>query len=121
MNLSPPSLLILRLILPVLLAAATISCSRHPQVTVVNESASPLLSVVVSGNGFSKALGPLAVGEKRTVEVIPTSETDLAFTFEALGVPRAPLADGYFGPSGGYRVTARVRPDFTVKVESVMR
>lgn len=106
-----------RILLP-LLFLATASCSRNPRVTVVNESSSPLTNLVVSGSGFSEPIGSLAPGEQKTVTVAPKSETGLSLTFEAAGTTHAPPADGYFEASGLYRVKARVKPDFAVKVES---
>ncbi len=97
------------------------SCSRHPRVTVVNASADPLTDLVLSGSGFSEPLGSLAPGEKKTVEVRPSADTGLTVTFEAKGTTHAPPADGYFEASRLYRVTATVRPDFSVKVESEIR
>ena len=97
------------------------SCSRHPQVTVVNTSADPLADLIVSGSGFSEPLGSFAPGEQKTVEVRPSADTGLSLTFEAKGATHAPPADGYFEASGLYRVRATVRPDFSVKVESELR
>ena len=109
-----------RFLLPLLLLA-TVSCSRHPQVTVVNESADPLTNLVVSGSGFSEPIGSLAPGAQTIVEVRPSSDTGLSLTFEAKGTKYAPPADGYFEASGLYRVKATVKPDFAVKVESEIR
>jgi hypothetical protein len=110
----------IRLLFPLILLF-TISCSRHPRVTVVNESTDPLANLVISGSGFSEPLGTLAPGEKTTVEVRPSADTGLALEFEAKGAKHAPPADGYFEASGLYRVKATVRPDFSVKVESELR
>ena len=88
---------------------------------MVNESADPLANLVLSGSGFSEPLGRLEPGEKKTVEVTPSADTGLALEFEAKGTKHAPPADGYFEASGLYRVTARVNPDFSVKVESEIR
>jgi hypothetical protein len=105
-------------LLPLLL---TVSCSRHPQVTVVNASADLLANLVVSGSGFSEPIGSLAPGAQTTVEVRPSSDTGLSLTFDAKGTTHAPPADGYLEASGLYRVKATVRPDFSVKVESELR
>jgi hypothetical protein len=110
----------IRLLLPLILLF-TISCSRHPRVTVVNASADPLANLVISGSGFSEPLGTLAPGEKKTVEVTPSGDTGLALEFEAKGATHAPPADGYFEASGLYRVKATARPDFSVTVESKIR
>ena len=110
----------IRLLFPLILLF-TVSCSRHPRVTVVNASAEPLANLLVSGSGFSEPLGTLAPGEKKTVEVTPSADTGLSLTFDAKGTTHAPPADGYFEASGLYRVTATVRPDFSVKVESEIR
>lgn len=98
-----------------------VSCSRHPRVTVVNEAADPLANLIISGSGFSESLGSLAPGEQKTVEVRPSADTGLALTFDAKGTTRSPPPDGYFEASGLYRVTAKVQPDFSVKVESGIR
>lgn len=110
----------IRLVFP-LTVLLTISCSRHPRVTVVNESTDPLANLVISGSGFSEPLGTLAPGEKKTVEVTPSADTGLALEFEAKGAKHAPSADGYFEASGRYRVKAMVQPNFSVKVESEIR
>jgi hypothetical protein len=110
----------IRLLFPLILLF-TVSCSRHPRVTVMNASGYPLTNLVLSGSGFSEPLGSLAPGEQKTVEVRPSADTALAVGFEAKGTTHAPPADGYFEASGLYRVTATVRPDFSVKVESEIR
>lgn len=111
----------LRLFLIAAAALFAVSCSRHPRITVVNDSPDNLTSLVISGRGFSEALGSFAPGQRKTVEVAPSGDTSLALAFEANGSAHSPPADGYFEASGLYRVTARVQPDFSVKVESEIR
>ncbi len=100
---------------------STVSCSRHPRVTVTNEAADPLDNLIVSGRGFSESLGTLAPGEQKSVEVRPSDDTGLTLTFEVKGTTHSPPVDGYFEASGFYRIPATVRPDFSVKVESGIR
>lgn len=115
---SPP---LLSFFLFALVTLSTVSCSRHPRVTVTNETADPLDNLIVSGRGFSESLGALTPGEQKSVEVRPSGDTGLALTFEAKGTTHSPPVDGYFEASGFYRISAKVQPDFSVKVESRIR
>jgi hypothetical protein len=94
-------------------------CSRHPTLTVRNDSPAELRNVVARGTGFSQPVGNLASGEQRKMEVMPTGETGLQLDFEANGHHYTSPEDGYFEASSHYKVQATVQPDFTVKVENL--
>ena len=59
-----------QLIILVSVAALLVGCtrsSRNVQLTVVNESAATLTTIVAAGSGFSSIIGSLAPGAKRQV------------------------------------------------------
>jgi hypothetical protein len=92
-------------------------CARQPQLTVVNQSSSPLTNLVVSGTGFSVRLETLAPGTQTHVGVSPSGDSGLRFEFDANGKHFASAPDCYIENSPLYRVTATVSPDFKVKVD----
>jgi hypothetical protein len=99
-----------------LLAILLAGCSRGINLTVVNASGVELTKVVASGSDFSVAVGKLGAGEKRRVGLPPRGGTSLSLAFDANGKSFSSPPDGYF--ETGFKVTATVAPDFTVKVES---
>jgi hypothetical protein len=94
-------------------------CSRHPTLTVRNDSPGELRNIVARGTGFSQPLGNLAAGQQRKIEIMPTGDSGLQLEFEANGHHYTPPKDGYLEASNYYHVQATVRPDFTVKVETL--
>lgn len=96
-------------------------CSRHPQVTVRNQSGVTITNVVISGAGFSEKLGDIVAGGSAKAAVRPTSDSGLRVAFDANGKRLHPPEDGYLEASPHYRVTATVAPDFSVKVESSIK
>lgn len=108
----------IHLILTVLLClAAFTGCARQPQLTVINQSSTPLTNLVVSGAGFSVNFGTLAPGEQTRVGVSPLGESSLRLKFDAGGRRYSVAPNCYFENSPLYRVTATIGPDFTVKVD----
>jgi len=92
-------------------------CSRKPQLTVSNHSSRSLTNVIVSGSGFSQALGTIAPPGKASVRVTPSGDSSLRLEFDAGGKHFTTAPDCYFKNSSNYRVNATVAPDFTVKVD----
>ncbi|MBN2451668.1 MAG: hypothetical protein JXR77_14865 [Lentisphaeria bacterium] len=104
--------------------AATVSCavilagcSRQPRVTVVNQSATELTNLVVSGSGFSLDLGTLPAGKKVRFGVTPSGESGLKVDFDAGGQHHSYGPDGYFENSHLYRVNVTVSTEYGVKVD----
>jgi hypothetical protein len=93
-------------------------CDRAPQVTIVNQSSAELTNVVVSGTGFSEAIGPIPAGAERQISVRPQGESGLKLDFVANNRQFSSAPQGYFENNPSYKVTATVAPDFTVKVDS---
>lgn len=93
-------------------------CSRHPQVTVRNNSGVTITNVVISGSGFSEKLSDIVPGGSDRAAVRPTADSGLRIAFDANGTRHSPPEDGYLEASPHYRVTATVAADFSVKVES---
>ena len=97
--------------------AVLTGCARQPQLTVVNQSSTPLTNLVVSGSGFSASVGTLAPGAQTRIGVSPSGESSLRFEFDAGGKHHSSAPDCYFENSSLYRVTATIGPDFSVKVD----
>lgn len=106
-----------RFVLCALLCIFISGCSREPQVIVINESASPLENLTVSGTGFLERAGRLEPGQRTQLTVAPKGESGLRLEFDANGSHHSPPEDGYFEANGGSHVTVRVKADFSVKTE----
>jgi hypothetical protein len=52
--------------LSLLLVSGVPGCSRHPQVTVHNNSGVTITNVVISGQGFSEKLGDIVPGGRES-------------------------------------------------------
>jgi hypothetical protein len=109
------------LCLSLLLVSGVPSCTRHPQVTVHNNSGVTITNVVISGSGFPEKVSDIVPGGSERAAVRPTADSGLRLAFDANGTRYNPPEDGYLEASPHYRVTATVAPDFTVKVESSIK
>ena len=109
------------LCLSLLVTSALTGCSRHPQVTVRNNSGVTITNVVISGSGFSEKVRDIVPGGSERAAVRPTADSGLRIAFDANGIRHNPPEDGYLEASPHYRVTATVAPDFTVKVDSSIK
>jgi hypothetical protein len=118
MDITNPSILFAAL---VLCAAVPPGCSRRPQVTVSNLSSATLTNVVISGSGFSQALGTLAPAGKASASVALSGDSSLRVEFDAGGKHFTATPDCYFESSPNYQVSAIVAPDFTVKADVGMK
>ncbi len=73
------------------------------RVKVTNRGPDALRSVTVQVTGNAYELGPLAVGESRTVKVLPTSESSVNLQFvDASGSAHRAVVGGYL-EAHGYR------------------
>lgn len=117
MNASPLACFCLSL----LLVSGVQGCSRHPQVTVHNNSGVTITNVVISGQGFSENLRDIVPGGSERAAVSPMADSGLRLGFDANGTRHNPPEDGYFEASPHYRVTATVAADLSVKVESSIK
>ena len=104
--------------LSLLLLSGVPGCSRHPQVTVRNNSGVTITNVVISGHGFSEKLRDIVPGGSERAALRPTADSGLRLAFDANGTRHSPPENGYLEASPHYRVTAIVAADFSVKVES---
>lgn len=117
---SPPTKPLQRIYIPILIAISSLAgCSGGAYVTISNNSRAKLENLVLSGSGFSKALGSLEPGAKRDIRIQPEGESSLRVTFTANGASFDSKPAGYF-EGGGYRVDAEVKPDFEVEVTSTL-
>ena len=107
--------------LSLLLLSGVPGCSRHPQVTVRNNSGVTITNVVISGQGFSEKLRDIVPGGSERAALRPTADSGLRLAFDANGTRHSPPENGYLEASPHYRVTATVAPDFSVKVESSIK
>lgn len=93
---------------------AMAGCSPSPVITVKNRAPVTLISVVVSGSGFSHRLENIATGAEGVVTVNPRGESDLRLSFDA-GNRHIDVGDlAYIEGSGGYRVAVTVASDLGV-------
>jgi hypothetical protein len=98
------------------LVALLAGCTRDARLTIVNRSAAELTNVVASGSGFTQAVGTLAPGERRSMNVRPRGESGLRLDFDSGGKHFSSAPLGYF--EGGYKVAATVSPEFNVTVDA---
>ena len=96
-------------------------CSGSTPLSVENRSGVLLKSVVVSGSGFTQAMGNIAPGATATAKIRPRGESGLALSFVALGKSITLPPSGYFEGGGSYAVTVVVTPDLGASVDSRLR
>ena len=60
-------------------------CAKGPVVMVVNDSASTLEKVVLTGSGFSEELGSSAPGSRRKITVDLRSNSGIRLEFDVAG------------------------------------
>jgi uncharacterized protein YcfL len=93
-------------------------CSSSTPLSVENRSGVLLQSVLVSGSGFSHALGNLAPGATLKAEIRPSGESSIAISFLASDQQIALPPDGYFEAGGAYSVSIVITPSLTATVNS---
>lgn len=92
-------------------------CSRSPVITVRNQSAQTVSNLVVSGTGFTERLAPLAAGAEHTFRVRPTGDSGVRVAFDA-GTNHVDSSEqGYLEASGGYRLSATIETNLSVKID----
>jgi len=111
------------LLLLVLLAAVATGCHarKPPEITIANASESELRDIVIRGNGYRTVVDVLAPGEKKTITVQPTAESEVAVE---MATPKGYVTTGglaYFEPRGGYFVHLIITPDFKVEASAGIR
>ena len=104
------------LLLPALLGCGT----SGVEFTLRNVDAAPLDSVVVHTTGYTYALGDVPAGASRTLRVQATGESHIEIAHGAEPRPRL-VVDTYFERGYAGTVTAEVRRDSVVRVESHVR
>jgi len=102
--------------LSVIAVAALSGCSPGTPVIVTNNSAFTVESVVISGSGFSHALGTIAPGQSVSAGVDPRGESGLRVAFRAGTRQVRTRPQGYFEGGGAYKVRAVIAPDLSVQV-----
>ena len=93
--------------------AITAGCRKHPSVTVSNQSGSTVSNLVLSGNGFTLPLPPLAPGASTHVLVHPRSSSSVRLAFDS-GRAFDSGNIGYLEPNPLYRVGIIVHSNGTV-------
>jgi hypothetical protein len=102
----------------IIAAAALLSgCVAGVPVSIVNHSAAQLVSVVVSGSGFSEAIGSIAAGDTANVHVHAGDEAPIKVTFEVDGQRYSALSPDKI-VNGGSVVVATVDADFTISIDT---
>lgn len=95
--------------------------SRGPEISVSNQSVATLSNVVVSGPGFTMALGMLNPGEVQRRIVRPHRDSNVRLQFDAGGRHIDSGQLGYFEDSSQYRVSLTVTTNFEVKEVTELR
>ena len=96
---------------------SAVGCKRGAKLTVINDSKATLDNVIASGEGFTESLGSIPHGDQRHATIQPAGESSLKLEFDVDGKHFASEPSGYFEASRHYKVTATVRPDFSVTVK----
>jgi hypothetical protein len=99
-------------------ALLSIACSQGTRLRIVNQSDVSLTDVLVSGSGFSEAIGRIAPHAEHRLVVRPTRESALRLRFIANGKPVSFGPAGYFERGDRSIVIATVSPDLAVSVTS---
>ena len=111
-----PGIVVLLLTMVLLL-----DCSSGPKITVSNQSDVTLSNVVVSGQGFTLALGTLNPGEVQQRIVHPHRDSSVRLQFDAGGRHMDSGQLGYFEDSAQYRVSLTVTTNLEIKEETYLR
>lgn len=106
-----------RLVACVLVVVAVAGCGakQSPQITVVNNSPTPLTDILLYGNGFKQIINRIEPNESKTVTVVPAGESSV--TMEAVTPPKYLTAKdvGYIEPGGGFEIKITVTPDYNIE------
>jgi hypothetical protein len=94
-------------------------CSRAPQLLLHNRASRTVSRLVVSGTGFTRALGDLAPGETLRQTLEPTGDSSLRFAFDVYGrrVEVGPI--GYVEAAAGHRIEAEITPSLEVRLVGI--
>ena len=99
-----------------LLVGLLSGCGPSTPIKVTNTSSETIRNVRLSGRGFESSIAALAPGQSETVRIDPKGEAGLAMSFD-VGTRHVQTPEqGYF--ESGYDVSATVKPDFKVDVDS---
>lgn len=100
---------------------ALAACSAGTPVTITNQSALPLESVVVFGSGFKEPIGRIDPMQSASVRVQPKGETGLGISFRAGARLIEARPEGYFEGGGAYKVNVIVAPDLSTRVSGDLK
>lgn len=108
--------------LATLLASLALSgCVSAVSVSIENRSPAQLADVVVSGSGFSEAVGSIAAGGTATVRVRPPGESQVKVSFEVDGQRYSAMSSERIANDGANSVVATVGADFSISIETPAR
>jgi hypothetical protein len=102
--------------LSVIAVTALSGCLPDTPVTVTNNSASPIESVVIFGSGFSHLFGTIAPGQSVSAGVDLRGESGLGVAFRAGTRQVRTQPQGYLEGGGAYKVRVVIAPDLSVQV-----
>ena len=100
----------------VLMFSAHQIVSRY-RVTVINESAAPIESFVITGPGFSEEMGPIQAGRKRSVDLFIKGEGSAVFSARQGDAFMSAALDGYIESGDGRDRTVRILPGGKFEIE----
>jgi hypothetical protein len=86
-----------------------------PLITIINRSAHPVHDIVLRGNSFVKAVGPIPAGSRQAIILHLSGESGLMIEFVANGqrITKDDLA--YIEGSGGYCVTLLIDDQLKIR------
>jgi hypothetical protein len=96
-------------------------CGQYVPITLHNNSAYDLTSIVLTGSGFTDTLQRLPAGGTGTLEVKVRGESGLEVAFEADTFRIDASPEAYFEASGRYRVTVVIDSMLALDVKSTLR
>lgn len=95
-------------------------CSRDTVINVTNNSSGSVSNVIVSGNGFTNALGTIDSRTTRKVSVHPAGESGVRLTFTS-GGRQFNSGDREYVEAAGYSVSLTIEPDLSIVSDSALR
>ena len=96
-------------------------CAKGPEVMVVNDSASTLENVFLTGSGFSEKLGSSAPGFRRKTTLDLRSNSGIRLEFDVAGRHFESDDRWNFETGKGHLVIFQVEKDFTISTRLVPR
>jgi len=112
---------VIRRVITASLVLLLCGCAKGPVVMVVNDSASTLEKVVLTGSGFSEELGSSAPGSRRQITVDLRSNSGIRLEFDVAGRHFESDNRWNFESGKGHLVVFQIEKNFTISTRLVPR